>query len=276
VSKAKAAAKKPAVKAAKPTVEDIGAELNDKQRRFCEEYLVDLNATQAYLRAGYEVSEKTASTNSSRMLANAKVAAHIQALKKGRAERTGTDADMVVQQWREIAMANPNDLMEFRRGCCRFCWGKDFKYQRTPREMEAAREAFERQVAAKIEQAKKDGEDAFIPPPFDEEGGVGYNRTRAANKDCPECFGDGEGYAHFKDTRYLPAPALTLYGGVKVTREGIEIKVNSKEKALEMLARHNGMLIEKVEQTGKDGGPIEHKHNVTMTPDEAYRKMLEG
>lgn len=44
------------------------AELNERQRRFCDEYLIDLNATQAAIRAGY--AEKYAHTNASKLLQN--------------------------------------------------------------------------------------------------------------------------------------------------------------------------------------------------------------
>ena len=47
------------------------AKLTEKQQRFVEEYLVDLNATQAAIRAGYSV--KTADVQGSRMLRNVKV-----------------------------------------------------------------------------------------------------------------------------------------------------------------------------------------------------------
>ena len=68
--------------------------MTPKQRRFCEEYLIDLNATQAAIRAGY--SEKTASAASARMLRNVKIAAEISRLKAAKSERTQVTADMVI------------------------------------------------------------------------------------------------------------------------------------------------------------------------------------
>ena len=50
--------------------------LNAKQQRFVEEYILDLNATQAAIRAGY--SPKTAEVTGCKLLRNAKVAAAIQ------------------------------------------------------------------------------------------------------------------------------------------------------------------------------------------------------
>lgn len=54
--------------------------LTDKQKRFCEEYLIDLNATQAAIRAGY--SPKTAEQTASRLLRNVKVQEYIAKDKK--------------------------------------------------------------------------------------------------------------------------------------------------------------------------------------------------
>ena len=49
--------------------------LTDKQRKFCDEYLIDLNATQAAIRAGY--TEKYANTNASKLLQNTTIKSYI-------------------------------------------------------------------------------------------------------------------------------------------------------------------------------------------------------
>lgn len=64
--------------------------LNEKQKRFCDEYLIDLNATQAAIRAGY--SKKTASEQSSRLLANVNVKEYLQ---KRMAEK---ESDLIATQ----------------------------------------------------------------------------------------------------------------------------------------------------------------------------------
>ena len=58
--------------------------LTEKQKRFAEEYLIDLNATQAAIRAGY--SAKTANEQGSRLLANVSIQ---KAISKAIAERSG-------------------------------------------------------------------------------------------------------------------------------------------------------------------------------------------
>jgi len=56
-----------------------------KQERFCREYLIDLNATQAAIRAGY--SEKTANEQGSRLLANVKISKFIETLRQEAQQR---------------------------------------------------------------------------------------------------------------------------------------------------------------------------------------------
>ncbi len=74
--------------------------LTPKQERFVEEYLVDLNGTQAAIRAGYSVN--AAHVTGSRLLTNAKVAAAISAAKRERSEATKIDAEYVLQKLHQI------------------------------------------------------------------------------------------------------------------------------------------------------------------------------
>lgn len=82
--------------------------LTAKQQRFVAEYPIDLNATQAAIRAGY--SEKTAAEQASRLLTNVKVAEAIQAAMKARSERTQIDADWVLKRLARDATADLADL----------------------------------------------------------------------------------------------------------------------------------------------------------------------
>lgn len=75
--------------------------LTPKQQRFVDEYLIDLNATQAAIRAGY--SAKTADSQASRLLRNVKVSRAIGEAKTTRSERTKLDQDWVLNGLREVA-----------------------------------------------------------------------------------------------------------------------------------------------------------------------------
>ncbi len=70
--------------------------LTPKQARFVEEYLIDLNATQAAIRASY--SQRTAEQQGARLLRNVKVAAAIQKAQEARSERTRIDQDWVIER----------------------------------------------------------------------------------------------------------------------------------------------------------------------------------
>lgn len=69
--------------------------LTPRQERFVAEYLVDLNATRAAIRAGY--SPKTANKNAARLMVNDGVKAAIEAAQQARAERTELTQDVVVE-----------------------------------------------------------------------------------------------------------------------------------------------------------------------------------
>jgi phage terminase small subunit len=82
--------------------------LTPKQQRFVAEYLIDLNATQAAIRAGY--SAKTAHSQGPRLLENVDVAAAIQVALDERAERTGVTQDRVIAELAAIAFADLRDV----------------------------------------------------------------------------------------------------------------------------------------------------------------------
>lgn len=79
-------------------------ELTAKQRAFVREYLIDLNATQAAIRAGY--SEKTAQEQGSRLLSNVMVSAAVDEAMKIRADRTDITADRVLKELAKIGFAD--------------------------------------------------------------------------------------------------------------------------------------------------------------------------
>lgn len=75
--------------------------LNPKQTRFCEEYLVDLNATQAAIRAGY--SKKTANEQGSRLLANVSIQEYIQQRRKVLQKGLEITQERVLQEYARLA-----------------------------------------------------------------------------------------------------------------------------------------------------------------------------
>ncbi|MHA1225218.1 MAG: terminase small subunit [Candidatus Hodarchaeales archaeon] len=146
--------------------------LSPKQKRFCAEYLKDLNATQATIRAGYSKNVKSARLTGHRMLTNDKVQREIQRLIKKREKRTEITQDMVLQELAILAFS-------------------DFRH---------------------YGQIKEDGSLEFYP--FRKIKG---QRTRAIE---------------------------SMNESVNKNGRTMSLKLHSKTKALEMLARHLGMFVE--------------------------------
>lgn len=94
----------------------MAKDLTPKQKRFCEEFIKDCNATQAYLRAGYKTTESAARANAVRLIANDNVQAYIQQLQKARSQRTEIDADRVLKEYARIAFSNVTDVLSFDGG----------------------------------------------------------------------------------------------------------------------------------------------------------------
>jgi phage terminase small subunit len=218
------------------------AELTPKQQRFVDEYLVDLNATQAAIRAGY--SAKTAGAIGDENLKKPEISAVIELRMLDRAQRTEITQDMVLRRWWQIATADPRKLIEYRRCACRYCYGKNSKYHWIDEQefIRAYNEAVSLQEAAPDELHD-------IP---DNEGGYGYNPTRTPSADCPKCFGRGHGEAYAHDTRNIDEQSAVLYAGVKVTKEGLEVKMHDQTAALENVAKHLGMFVDRKE-VGRPG-----------------------
>ena len=86
------------------------AKLTAKHKRFCDEYLIDLNATQAAIRAGY--SPKTACEQASRLLANVKVQDEIAIEMAERSKRTGINQDRVLMEIAKMAFVNIDDVID--------------------------------------------------------------------------------------------------------------------------------------------------------------------
>jgi len=83
--------------------------LTDKQQKFCQEYIVDLNATQAALRAGY--SAKCINFQGPKNLVKPCIRNEIQRLKAERSERTQIKADDVVLELAKVAFSNIEDYL---------------------------------------------------------------------------------------------------------------------------------------------------------------------
>jgi phage terminase small subunit len=86
------------------------AKLTEKQKRFVEEYLIDLNATQAAIRAGY--SPNTAKDIGCENLAKPNIRACIDKEIAERSKRTGINQDRVIRELARLAFVNANNVID--------------------------------------------------------------------------------------------------------------------------------------------------------------------
>jgi hypothetical protein len=211
----------------------MARELTPKQQRFVEEYLLDLDPEQAALRAGYSPSVARSKAfqwvSKSKQNPSKNIAVAVQKAMQARSEKTGITAEAVLERLWNIATADPNGLVEYRRNCCRHCWGEDHLFQWTEGEFtEAQRKADDK------------GDD---PPEI--QGGFGFNATRVPHPECPECGGDGRGHVHIHDTRKVKGAARLIYAGVKQGKDGTELKIVDQLSALKQVAEHVGLFRDK-------------------------------
>ncbi|MEH3772883.1 terminase small subunit [Enterobacter asburiae] len=201
----------------------VNSELSPKIKRFIAEYLIDHNASAAAERAGYS------DPNYGRQLiTNPNVAQAIAQQQKASIMRTLGSADEVLAQMWQLATFDANQLSQYRRGACRYCWGFGHHYQ--------WRDAVEFDEAL----AKTEGKEGVRPP--QDTGGYGYDHNREPNPECPRCNGDGIGQPYFPDTRKLPAASRLAYSGVKVGKNGVEITAISRERMFEAVMKRLGLV----------------------------------
>lgn len=84
--------------------------LNERQQLFVDNYLIDLNATQAAVRAGY--SKKTARTIASKLLTNVDIMVAISAAQADRADRTKITQDRVLTEIGRIGLVDPRKAFD--------------------------------------------------------------------------------------------------------------------------------------------------------------------
>jgi phage terminase small subunit len=222
----------------------------DRVAEFVRQYVVDLNGRRAAVSAGY--SPDSARFTASELMRRPEVRAAIDEALAARTARTQLAADATITRIHAIATADASEISQIHRNCCRYCYGQNNAFQRTPRELRKAQ--LEWEVAELARQKAGEGD----PRPFDPEGGTGWDPRRDPSPTCPECFGEGEVRIVFADTRDLSPQARLLYAGVQETQHGIKVLTHDPMAMLVNLGKHQGLFRERVELTGKDGGPVAH------------------
>ncbi|AXF51429.1 terminase small subunit [Erwinia phage Pavtok] len=224
--------------------------LTADQQRFVDELLSDehMIGWRAYQRAYKCSNQRSCEQSASRLLSLVKVQ---EAIKKGmaaRSERIQYGQDELLRRLVYIATADANEIVHYRRDCCRHCHGVEHQYQWRDRDEFAK---------ALIAATEGDDDDERTPAPLPtDEGGYGFDPKREPHPECPKCDGDGYGHMHVNDTRFLSGPARLLYAGMEITKEGIKPKMHDQMAAAQMVARHLGMFNDKLTLKGDKENPL--------------------
>lgn len=221
---------------------------NPRHEEFAQRVAKGETQRAAYIAVGYKDGGAT-DHSASALVRNPTVASRIEELLERAARRAEYDIAEALRTQLAIARADPRELIGLRIGACRYCHGVGHLFQWKEREFLEA--------TAKAEQ---DGS-----PLPEIAGGFGYRRAADPHPDCPECDGEGVERVVPRDTSKLSPEALLLYEGVKVTRDGLEIKIADRKAALDRANKIIGAYIDRKELSGPDGGAI----NLILTPDDA-------
>lgn len=178
------------------------SQLTAKQKIFCDEYLIDLNATRAYKAAYTNIKkDETAAVNGSRLLRNAKVERYIEERMKEREKRTEITQDKVLKELAKIGFANATDY-------------------------------------AKI--VEKEYEENIL----DANGNIIGKEAKVYTS------------VELELTENIEVDKQAAIASIKRGANGIEVKLNDKVKALELIGKHLGMFTDKVEHSGVIGSEV--------------------
>lgn len=252
-------------------------DLTVKQAQFARKLFEGLNQTEAY-RAVYNVENMSDSSvyGAAYQLSNhPQVSAYVAKMQEDANIVAQLNVAWVLRRYMDIAVADPNELIESRRESCRYCYGVGHAWQWID-EAEFAAELAE-VIDFNARQANTRKERCKPLPTAD--GGFGYWKPKAPHPDCPKCFGKGVLDVHIHDSRKLSPTARALYAGIKQTQNGVEIKMRNQDGALEFLARYLGLDKKTVELSGPGGGPVQTLSTTTTDPLEAakvYAQIMAG
>lgn len=246
--------------------------ITEKQLVFCENFAITNDDV-----ASYRMAFTTKSLRDDRVAGMARnillrpeIQRTIRSIREERSEQMLFTAKDILQEWYDIATADPNELVSIHIDACRHCHGIDHRYQ-----WRDAEEFFQAVSVVMAENAQRDANDQLPMPSA--EGGYGYRFSRDANPDCPKCEGRGHTVVLYKDTTKLSPKARKLYAGVKQTKYGIEVLMHNQETARTNFAKALGMFAEIVKLDAfMKSASVELN---TDDPNEAaafYNKLMRG
>lgn len=228
--------------------------LSPNEEKFCK-YMLTAKSEKVAYRDAYPESVKLTDRQVTQkvwaLLNRPAIAERVQELRDGAAKAAQFGLREILLELVDIATADPNEIIQHRRICCRYCHGEKHRplwdWSEYVLELETA-------LAKNTEP----------PAPVSGlRGGVGYDKSLPPHPNCPECYGDGVGEVWLADTRQLRGKAAKLYSGVKVTKNGIEVLMRDQDAALRNLGLALGAFNDKAKEK-PDENPAEFLRELGM------------
>lgn len=234
----------------------------EKYKLFARKYVETNNGSNSAIFAGYERSN---SYNAAvRLLKIPEVQNLIADYRAELMKNTDITAEMVLRRHWELANVDVNDMVQYRRYACRYCFGEQFAYQWIDEN--------EYWMAYALAAEKYPEDPTKLPT---DEGGYGYTRHNAPNPDCPRCDGVGDGAMVINDTTTLTGSTRALYDGVEETKNGLKVKLRDRDKHLDAVGRILGLYKDNVALTSPDGSMSPSRPLDEMT-DEQLAAIIAG
>ena len=198
--------------------------LTGKQERYCQ--LAAFNSYADAYRDAYDCDQGAIIGPAiSTLNRDARITLRISQIQAEAAKPLGVDREWLLRWHFHRMTYNPAEITAWAVGACHFCYGDGHQYQwRAPE--------FMRELA--LAEASKE-------PLPDIAGGFGYDIRRPPHADCPNCNGQGNGRPDLKDTSSLSPSARAAFDGLKVTKDGVEIKMADKADAAKQFAKLSGL-----------------------------------
>ena len=173
-----------------------------------------------------------------------------------------------------IATADPDEIIGWRVGCCRHCYGVEHGYQwRDENELARAQ-------ASAIDSGSK-----ILP---DASGGFGFNFQLHPHPHCTHCRGEGVGRVRVADTSQLSPGGRRLFQGVKIGKDGqLEVKLRNQDEAVKNIMRMLGVynpaamlnppkLVRPVQDVPATGTEIERVPTDPGLAQQFYQNLVNG
>lgn len=168
-------------------------------------------------------------------------------------------------------MNAPRDVVQHRRGACRYCYGVGGRYQWRMHEYLERLDEVEHHNKAKARGAPE----LALPDPL---GGFGYDEGAEPNGNCEACKGRGVGVTFVKDTSALSPEEEAAFEGIELTANGgLKAKYVGRAEAAAGLMKLYGLGAENVRMLVKDvSSEAPEIPDDPMKAAEVYRDFMAG